>query len=72
MIVLTKMNKDKFLVNHNQLEYIEFIPEAKIVMMNHDYYIVRETAEEIIGKITEYNAKTLDIRRQLTIQDNRR
>ena len=72
MIVLTKMNKDKVLVNHNQIEYIEFIPEAKIVMMNHDYYIVRETAEEIIGKITEYNAKTLDIRRQLTIQDNRR
>ena len=72
MIVLTKMNKDKFLVNHNQIEYIEFIPEAKIVMMNHDYYIVRETAEEIIGKITEHNAKTLDIRRQLTIQDNRR
>ena len=72
MIVLTKMNKDKLLVNHNQIEDIEFIPEAKIVMMNHDYYIVRETAEEIIGKITEYNAKTLDIRRQLTIQDNRR
>lgn len=72
MIVLTKMNKDKFLVNHNQIEYIEFIPEAKIVMMNHDYYIVRETAEEIIGKITDYNAKTLDIHRQLTIQDNRR
>lgn len=72
MIVLTKMSKEKFLVNHNQIEYIEFIPEAKIVMMNHDYYIVRETAEEIIGKITEYNAKTLDIRRQLTIQDNRR
>ena len=72
MIVLTKMNKDKFLDNHKQIEYIEFIPEAKIVMMNHDYYIVRETAEEIIGKITEYNAKTLDIRRQLTIQDNRR
>ncbi len=72
MIVLTKMNKEQFLVNHNQIEYIEFIPEAKIVMMNHDYYIVRETAEEIIGKITEYNAKTMDIHRQLTIQDNRR
>lgn len=72
MIVLTKMNKDKFLVNHNQIEYIEFIPEAKIVMMNHDYYIVRETAEEIIAKITDYNAKTMDIRRQLTIQDSRR
>ncbi len=72
MIVLTKMNKDKFLVNHNQIEFIECIPECKIVMMNHDYYIVRETVEEIIQKITDYNAKTLDIHRQLTVKDNRR
>ncbi len=72
MIILTKMNKEKFLVNHNQIEYIEFIPEAKIVMMNHDYYIVRETAEEIIRKIADYNAKTLDIHRQLELRDSRR
>lgn len=71
MIVLTKMNTEKFLVNHNQIEYIECIPESKIVMMNHDYYIVRESAEEIIGKIAEYNAKILDIQRQLTISDRR-
>lgn len=72
MIILTKMNREKFLVNHNQIEYIECIPEAKIVMMNHDYYIVRETAEEIIQKIAEYNAKIMDIHRELTISDNRR
>jgi len=65
------MNTEKFLVNHNQIEYIECIPESKIVMMNHDYYIVRESAEEIIGKIAEYNAKILDIQRQLTISDRR-
>lgn len=40
MIVLRKMNNEKFLVNHNQIECIELIPECKIVMMNHDYYIV--------------------------------
>ena len=32
MIVLTKMNKDRFLVNHNQIEYIELIPECKVVI----------------------------------------
>jgi len=69
--MLTKMSKEKFLVNHNQIEYIEFIPEAKIVMMNHDYYIVQESGEEIIRKITDYNAKTMDIHRQLTLQDRR-
>ena len=34
MIVLTKRNHEKFLVNHLQIEYIETIPESKIVMMN--------------------------------------
>lgn len=72
MIVLTKMNNDRFLVNHNQIECIECIPESKIMMMNHDYYIVRESAEEIIRKIAEYNAKVQDIHRELTIEDNRK
>jgi len=71
MIVLTKMSDEKFLVNHNQIEYIECIPECKIVMMNHDYYLVRETAEEIIQKIAAYNAKVLDIQRQLAVVDKR-
>lgn len=71
MIVLRKMNNESFLVNHNQIECIELIPECKIVMMNHDYYIVRDTAEEIIRKIAEYNAKVQDIHRELTVSDRR-
>lgn len=71
MIVLTKMNQEKFLVNHLQIECIEIIPETKIVMMNRSYYLVRETADEIIRKITEYNAKVMDIHRMIAIQDNR-
>lgn len=71
MIVLTKMNKERFLVNHLQIECIETIPESKIVMMNHDYYIVRESTDEIIDKIARYNAKVLDVHRELTITDRR-
>jgi len=71
MIVLTKMNQEKFLVNHLQIECIEIIPETKIVMMNRSYYLVRETAEEIIKKIAEYNAKVADIHRMIEIKDNR-
>ena len=71
MIVLTKRNHEKFLVNHLQIEYIETIPESKIVMMNHDYYLVRETVEEIIDKIAKYNAQVMDIHRQISIEDNR-
>ncbi len=71
MILLTKRNHEKFLVNHLQIEYIESIPESKIVMMNHDYYLVRESAEEIINKIAAYNAKVMDIHREITVVHKR-
>ena len=47
------------------------IPESKIVIMNHDYYLVQESVDEIIDKIVRYNAKVQDIYRELTITDNR-
>ena len=72
MIVLTRMNKEKFLLNHDQIEYIECIPETRIVMMNHDFYIVKETMDQIIAKIAEYNAKVMDIHRQVSVMDKRR
>ena len=71
MIVLSKMNHERFLINHLQIECIEVIPESKIVMMNHDYYLVRETPDEIIAKIAQYNAKVQDVHRQITIEDRR-
>lgn len=71
MILLTKRNHEKFLVNHLQIEYIESIPESKIVMMNHDYYLVRESAEEIINKIAAFNAKVMDIHREISVIDKR-
>ncbi len=71
MILLTKRNHDKFLVNHLQIEHIECIPESKITMMNHDYYLVRESIDEIIRKIAEYNAKVQDIHREIAVSDKR-
>ena len=71
MIVLTKRNGERFLVNHTQIESIEMIPESKIVMMNRDYFIVKEEPEVIIRKIQEYNAKVQDVHRIVTVQDKR-
>jgi flagellar protein FlbD len=71
MIVLTKRNNERFLVNHNQIESIEMIPESKIVMMNRDYFIVKETPEDIIKKIQDYNAKVQDVHRIITVTDRR-
>ena len=71
MIVLTKTSKERFVLNHNQIESIELIPETKINMMNRDYYLVEETVEQIVQKIVEYNAKVLEIHRQLAVTDKR-
>jgi len=71
MIVLTKRNNERFLLNHNQIQCIEMIPESKIVMMNRDYFIVKESPEQIIKRISEYNAKIQDVHRVLTVEDRR-
>ncbi len=72
MIKLSKIkSKEQILVNHNQIQHIEFIPETKVVMMNRDYYLVEETGEEIIQKIAEYTAKIVDIHREITLVDKR-
>ncbi len=71
MIVLTKRNNERFLLNHNQIESIEMIPESKIVMMNRDYFIVKESPEDIVKKIQDYNAKVQDVHRVITVNDRR-
>ena len=71
MIVLTKITRERFLVNEGQIECIETIPETRVVMMNHDYYLVKETVDQIIQKIAEYNAKVMDINRQVSVLDKR-
>ncbi len=72
MIMLRKMNNERFMLNHNQIECIELIPECKIVMMNRDYYLVKDTIDEIVKKIKDYNAKVMDIRRELLVVDKRK
>ena len=57
MIMLTKLNNEKIVLNSAHIEMVELIPESKIVMMNGKFYIVKETAEEIIEKTIEYNGK---------------
>lgn len=67
MIKLTKLNNEIFVVNCNQIESIEKIPETKIVLMNKDFYIVQEDLDEIIDKIIEFNAKITDLNKRIQI-----
>lgn len=64
MITLTKFNDKKVVINSKQIEFVESIPESKIVMMNGKFHIVRESIDEIIEKTIEYNSKVLNYSRK--------
>lgn len=57
MIILTKLNGEYITVNDRQIEYIDQIPESKITMMNGRYHIVRESPQEIIERVVQFNRK---------------
>lgn len=57
MIILTKFNDEKVVINSRQIESVELIPESKIIMMNGKFHLVKESAEEIIRKTAEYNRR---------------
>ncbi|MFT8313915.1 MAG: flagellar FlbD family protein [Clostridium sp.] len=51
MIKLTGMNHKEFIINSDNIEKIEEIPETVITLMNGNKYLVEETADEVIDKI---------------------
>lgn len=55
MIELTKLNGDPILINSKQIEFIEIIPESKIIMMNGRFHIVSENKEDIMAKVIQFN-----------------
>lgn len=57
MIKLSKLNGVEILVNSDQIEYIERIPESKIVMMNGEYLLIKDDIDTIIEKVAEYKKK---------------
>ena len=38
--------------------------------MNKDYYVVRESADEIVEKIIDYNAKIYEWHQKMSIEQN--
>ena len=53
----------EIVINEDQIEYIEIIPESKIIMMNGKYHVVKESAEEIIQKTIAYKNSILQERK---------
>lgn len=55
MIKLTKLNGESFALNSDHIVAIDIIPDSKITLTNKEFYIVRESLDEIIQLIIGYN-----------------
>lgn len=59
MVEVVGINGDAFLINATLIEKIEFIPETKITLTTGKYYLVKDSKEDIVDKIINYNQKIL-------------
>ena len=57
MIKLTRTNDVVFYLNSNEIERIELITETALILLNGKTYIVKESIDEVIRRIIEFNRK---------------
>ena len=53
MIILTRLDGKEFLLNEELIEVVNETPDTVIVLENGHSYIVRESMNELVGKIRE-------------------
>ena len=68
MIKVTKLNGEEIILNTNLIHSIQLIPESKIILLEKEFVIVKETADEIIDKIIEFNAKIYKLHKTYTVE----
>lgn len=59
MIKLVGMSGKELILNDEQIEKIEEVPETVITLVNGNKYIVEEDPDEVINKIIEFKKKVL-------------
>lgn len=59
MIKLTGLDNREIIINAEQIEKLEAVPESLITLTNGHKYLVHESVDEIINKVLEYKNKIL-------------
>ena len=60
MIIVTKLDNRKILVNLEAVKYLESIPDTLIFFTNGESVIVRESLEEVRQAVVQYKQSVLD------------
>lgn len=59
MIMLTRLNGEKYYLNPGLIEAIEVTPDTLITLANGRKHQVRESAEEVVARIEAYRVRVL-------------
>ena len=54
MIPVTRLNGKKFVVNAEQIRFVETTPDTMITLMNGDKVMVAESLEEVVKLAIQY------------------
>ncbi len=54
MISVTRLNGKRFVINAEQIRYIESTPDTMISLMNGDKVMVQETLDVVVALAVEY------------------
>ena len=54
MISLHRLNGEPFVLNAEWIKTIESRPDTRVVLLNGEVYLVRESSEEVIKKALDY------------------
>lgn len=70
MIKLTRLNGEVMYLSIFQILYMEKIPETKVKLANGDYYLVRDSVEEVNEQIRAFLSGCLSPEKSVAVMKN--
>lgn len=61
MIIVKRLNGERFGVNAEHIERVEETPDTVLTLIDGRKYLVRESLEEVIDRVVAYRARVLRI-----------
>lgn len=59
MIQLTRLNNHPLAVNSDLIKFVEQAPDTVITLVTGEKLVVRESAEEVLGRIVDFRRSVL-------------
>jgi len=57
MISLHRLSGEPFVLNADWIKTVESTPDTRVVLLNGDLYLVKESSEEVTQKVIDYRRR---------------